>query len=122
MCLEYQTVNTKLEEAVAGLRCVNKPVKQIAKTLGIKKDEIEKIIKEWIIKTDPYISELVKERKANAIPDAGEMKLLVKMDTGDILNDKRVLNYIARKRNDHHDRFMDCIRYKIKIMLQENIK
>ena len=39
-------MNPKLEEAIAGLRCVNKPVKQIAKTLGVKKDAIEKIIKE----------------------------------------------------------------------------
>ena len=67
-------MNQKLEEAVAGLRCVNKPVKQIAKTLGIKKDEIEKIIKEWILQTDPYISELIRERKVNNVPDTGEMK------------------------------------------------
>ena len=111
-------MNQKLEEAIAGLRCVNKPVKQIARTLGVKKDSIEKIIKDWIMDTDPYINELIVERKVNNIPDANEMKLLVKMDTDDILGDKRILDYIAKKRNDHHDRFMDCIRYKIKIMLE----
>ncbi|EQB69024.1 MAG: hypothetical protein AMDU4_FER2C00292G0002 [Ferroplasma sp. Type II] len=115
-------MNQKLEEAVAGLRCVNKPVKQIAKTLGIKKDEIEKIIKEWILQTDPYISELIRERKVNNIPDTGEIKLLVKMDINNLLNDPRILDYIAKKRNDHHNRFMDCVRYKIKIMLYNNKK
>jgi hypothetical protein len=115
-------MNPKLEEAVAGLRCVNKPVKQISKTLGIKKDIIEKIIKEWIMDTDPYINELVRERKVHAIPDTGSMKSLVKMNAEDLLNDKRILDYIAKKRNDHHDRFMDCIRYKIKIMLENNKK
>ncbi|WP_276929912.1 hypothetical protein [Ferroplasma acidiphilum] len=111
-------MNSKLEEAIAGLRCVNKPVKQIAKTLGVKKDAIEKIIKDWIIDTDPYINGLIGERKVNNIPDTNEMKLLVQMETGDLLSDKRILDYIAKKRNDHHDRFMDCIRYKIKIMLE----
>jgi|GEM_PF-1788400 len=111
-------MNPKLEEAVAGLRCVNKPVKQIAKTLGVKKDSIEKIIKDWILYTEPYIDKLIGERKVNSIPDAREMKLLVKMATEDLLSDKRILDYIAKKRNDHHDRFMDCIRYKIKIILE----
>jgi len=111
-------MNPKLEEAVAGLRCVNKPVKQIAKTLGVKKDSIEKIIKDWILDTESFINKLIGERKVNSIPDAREMKLLVKMAPEDLLNDKRILDYIAKKRNDHHDRFMDCIRYKIKIMLE----
>ncbi len=111
-------MNPKLEEAIAGLRCVNKPVKQIAKTLGVKKDAIEKIIRDWIFDTEPYINGIIGERKVNNIPDAREMKLLVKMDIDGMLSDNRILDYIAKKRNDHHDRFMDCIRYKIKIMLE----
>ena len=50
------------------------------------------------------------------------MKLLVKMDVNSLLNDTKILDYMAKKRNDHHDRFMDCIRYKIKIMLENNKK
>ena len=65
---------------------------------------------------------MIRERKVNTIPDTGEMKLLVKMDVNSLLNDTKILDYMAKKRNDHHDRFMDCIRYKIKIMLENNKK
>ncbi len=111
-------MNEKLEEAVAGLRCVNKPVKSISKTLGVKKDEIEKIIKHWIIDTEPFIDELIKNRKAKKKPATDEMLKLVKIDINDILKNEKILDYIAIKRSDYHDRFMDCIRYKIDEMLK----
>jgi len=115
-------MNKKLEEAVAGLRCVNKPVKSISKTLGVKKDEIEKIIKHWIINTNPFLDELVKNRKARRKPNTKEMLKLVKMDVNDLLKNDDILDYIAVKRNDYHDRFMDCIRYKINLMLENENK
>ena len=112
-------MNKKLEEAVAGLRCMNKPVKQIARTLAVRKDDIEKIIKDWIIETDPFLDKLVRERKVKSVPDTKKMISLMKNDTETMIEDPEILDYIAKKRNDHHDRFMDCIRYKIKIYLDE---
>lgn len=111
-------MSKKMEEAVAGLRCVNKPVKSIAKTLGVKKDEIEKIIKHWIIDTEPFIENLIKNRKTGKKPTTDEMLKLVKMNVADLLKNEKVLDYIAIKRSDYHDRFMDCIRYKIDEMLK----
>jgi hypothetical protein len=117
--MQYLTMNKKLEEAVAGLRCVNKPVKQIAKTLSVRKDDIEKIIKDWIIETEPFLDKLVRERKVRNVPDTKKMISLMKDNTETIIKNPEILDYIAKKRNDHHDRFMDCIRYKIKIYLDE---
>ena len=113
-------MNRKLEEAVAGLRCMNKPVKQIARALAVRKDDIEKIIKDWIIETDPFLDKLLRERKVKSIPDPKKMISLMKNSTEAIIENPEILDYIAKKRNDHHDRFMDCIRYKIKIYLDEN--
>lgn len=117
--MQYSIMNKKLEEAVAGLRCVNKPVKQIARTLSVGKDDIEKIIKDWIIETDPFLDKLVRERKVTNIPDAKRMISLMKNNVELLIETPEILDYIAKKRNDHHDRFMDCIRYKIKRFLEE---
>ncbi len=113
-------MNSKLEFAVAQLRCENKPVKQIAKHLGVKKDEIEKIIKYWIGVTDPYIDKLIGKRSVSSLPNTKEMiSKLMHSSTDEILNSPEILDYIAKKRNDHHDRFMDCIRYKIRIKIDD---
>ncbi len=36
------------------------------------------------------------------------MLKLVKMDVNDILTSEKILDYIAIKRSDYYDRFMDC--------------
>ncbi len=111
-------MNKKLEEAIAEFRCTNKPVKLISKTLGVKKDDIEKIIKHWIIHTNLYIEDLIKNRKTKNNPSIDDMLKLVKTDSKELVKNGQILDYIARNRNNHHDRFMDCIRYKIYNMLE----
>ncbi|MEM0140240.1 MAG: hypothetical protein QXZ44_06490 [Ferroplasma sp.] len=115
-------MNSKLEFAIAQFRCINKPVKQIAKTLGIKKDVIEKIIKYWIADTDPFIINLVGKREVHSIPDTGKMVILLHNDIDKLLAMPEILDYIAKKRGDHHDRFMDCLRYKIKMKISASEK
>ncbi|MCY0851375.1 hypothetical protein [Thermoplasma acidophilum] len=111
-------MNRKLEESIAKLRCENKPVKQIMKILSIRKDDVEKVIEGWIIDTDPFIEEIVKGRKISNLPDSQKLLSLVNKDAEYILSDPDILDYIAKRRNDHHDRFMDCIRFKIKQYLE----
>ncbi len=111
----------KLRE-VCILRCKNRPVKAIAKELGIGRDDIEKMIAKLIRETDPVLEELVKGRKANPIVN-DISPLLEKSDFSvryaeTLLNDERVLDYIALKREDHHDRFMDCIRYHVYLTVE----
>ncbi len=112
-------MNKKLEEEIASLRGMNKSVKSISKTLGVRKDEIERIISKWIINTNPYIEALVKNRRATRDIPTKEMIELVKMDVNNLVKNEDLLDYMARKKGDYHDRFMDCIRYKIYIMLKD---
>ncbi|PYB68842.1 hypothetical protein DMB44_01910 [Thermoplasma sp. Kam2015] len=114
--------NKNTEEMVAELRCENKSVKQIMKTLSLRKEEIEKMIKNWIIETDPFIEKMVKGRKVSSSPDVNKISQLIKQDIREILDDPLALDYIAKKRSDHHDRFMDCIRFKIKQYLEKGSK
>ncbi len=113
-------MNKRLEEAIADLRCANKPVKSISKKLGVKKDDIEKVIKQWIICADQYIGQLVKDRRALGSPPKEEMLELAKLGINEMLKNGAVLDYIARNRSDYHDRFMDCIRHKICIMIKNS--
>ncbi|MGC8608421.1 MAG: hypothetical protein ACP5UV_00960 [Thermoplasmata archaeon] len=104
-------------DEIVKLRCMNKPVKYISKKLGIPRDRIERIITENIQATDPFINDLVKGRKienfnvVNMI-DIGINDFSCKT-AAEILHNERVLDYIALKMKDHHDRMMDCIRYVI---------
>jgi DNA-binding CsgD family transcriptional regulator len=40
-----KVMNPKIEEKIAQMRCENRPVKQIAKKLGVNRDDIEAVIK-----------------------------------------------------------------------------
>ncbi len=105
------------ESAIAALRCSNKPVKFISKSLGVKRDTIEKIIKKWIGDTEPFIIDLIKGRKSKNNPSVNEIMPLLNDDIDKILKNELVLDYIARHHSDYHDRLMDCIRYKIYIKI-----
>jgi len=104
-------------------RCKNRPVKAIAKELGMSRDDVEKIISKLIRETDPYIEEKVKGRK-NASPLLVDITPLIegsdfsKAYAETLLKNDAVLDYIAMKKGDHHDRFMDCIRYHIHLLLE----
>ncbi|MFG1389870.1 hypothetical protein [Acidiplasma sp.] len=103
----------KDEEIIASFRCKNKPVKYIAKNTGIKREEIEKIIKRWIIETDPYLDGILKKYKSSKNVSGSDIAELIQGDPNIFLQNEDVLDYIARNRGNHHDRYMDCIRYKI---------
>lgn len=111
-------MNKKLEESIAKLRCENKPVKQITKILSVNRDDVEKLIKSWIMETDPFLEGIVKGRKVSTQIDQRRLLSLEDKTAEYILSDPEILDYIAKKRNDHHDRFMDCIRFKIKEYLE----
>ncbi|MFP3163489.1 MAG: hypothetical protein RXQ75_06625 [Acidianus hospitalis] len=115
-------MNPKIEEKIAQMRCENRPVKQIAKKLGVNRDDIETVIKKWISYTDEYLKELVKNRKVrNPKADPG---FIVNVTTSveELLKNDEVLDYIALHISDYHDRLMDCIRYKVYIYLKQKGK
>ena len=60
-------MNSKYEEGVANLRGINKSVKYITKKLGLKKDAVEQVIATWILKSDPYIDEMISGKNQNLI-------------------------------------------------------
>ena len=103
----------KDEEIIASFRCKNKPVKYIAKSSGIKKSEIEKIIKRWITATDPYLDGILEKWASSKNVSESDISELIQGTPEYFLKNKDVLDYIARNRGNHHDRYMDCIRYKI---------
>ncbi|AAT43947.1 hypothetical protein [Picrophilus oshimae] len=105
------------ELSIAELRCANKPVKFISKRLGIKRDVIEKIIKKWIVETEPFINDKISGRKSQSNPSVSDLMPLMNLDIDDLLKNDAVLDYIARHHGDYHDRLMDCIRYKIYIKI-----
>ncbi|WOE51677.1 hypothetical protein [Sulfuracidifex metallicus] len=103
-------------------RCKNRPVKAIAKELGMNREDVEKIISKLIRDTNPYLDELVKGRKINTITidisPLVEKSDFTKEYAQTLLNDDRVLDYIAMKRGDYHDRLMDCIRYHVFLLMR----
>ncbi|BBG23543.1 hypothetical protein [Sulfuracidifex tepidarius] len=103
-------------------RCKNRPVKAIAKELGMSRDDVEKVISKLIRETDPFIEEKVKgRRKVNLFTDITpliEGSDFTKAYAEALLKNEAVLDYIAVKSGDHHDRFMDCIRYHIHLLLE----
>ncbi|AWR95940.1 hypothetical protein [Acidianus brierleyi] len=106
-------MNSKIEAKIAQMRCENKPVKLIAKKLGINRDDIEAIIKKWINNTDDFLNDIIKNRKVkNPKADPGFIVNSIQ-DLEELLKNDDVLDYIAVHRSDYHDRLMDCIRYKI---------
>ncbi len=110
-------------EEIARLRCMNKPVKYISKKLGLSRDYIEKVIRENIEATDPFIENLIKGRKIKKF-DSGAMFHIKDLDFSaegaeKILNDDDALDYIALKMKDHHDRMMDCLRYLIILYIKD---
>ncbi|EZQ10546.1 MULTISPECIES: hypothetical protein [Acidianus] len=115
----------KLQE-IAKLRCMNKPVKYIAKRVGMDRDDVEKYISDLIIKTDPFLKEIVKGRKASStlfdISPLIEMSDLSVDYAKLLLGNEKVLDYVAVKMNDHHDRYMDCIRYHAYILMKKEAK
>ncbi|MCY0849793.1 hypothetical protein [Sulfuracidifex metallicus] len=103
-------------------RCKNRPVRAIAKELGMNREDVEKIISKLIRDTNPYLDELVKGRKINTITidisPLVEKSDFTKEYAQILLNDDRVLDYVAMKRGDHHDRLMDCIRYHVFLLMR----
>ncbi|AWR97729.1 hypothetical protein DFR86_09345 [Acidianus sulfidivorans JP7] len=112
-------MNSKIEMQIALMRCQNKPVKQIAKKLGINKEDIEAVIKKWIVYTDKYLENLIKNRKIkNNKVDPGLVLNMIQ-NTEELLKNDDILDYISLHRTDYHDRYMDCIRYKVYMYLKE---
>ncbi|ARM76495.1 hypothetical protein [Acidianus manzaensis] len=112
-------MNSKTEMQIALMRCQNKPVKQIAKKLGVNREDIEAVIKKWISYTDKYLEELTKNRKIkNNKPDPGLILNMIQ-NVEELLKNDDILDYIALHRSDYHDRYMDCIRYKIYSYIKE---
>ncbi|MGP6239841.1 hypothetical protein ACNF40_05440 [Cuniculiplasma sp. SKW4] len=111
--LKYRNMDI---EKIFELRCKNKSVKYISKKTGISVPDIEKKITENIMETDDIINEIIKKRgkietfKKNHMLEIDPDRIT--MDR--ILNDKDIIDYICLKASDHHDRFMDCIRYIIR--------
>jgi hypothetical protein len=107
-------MNSKYEEGVANLRGINKSVKYITKKLGLKKDAVEQVIATWILKSDPYIDEMISGKKSEFNPTPFEMvELIKKLDDADLFKNEKILSYIMLHRTDHHDRFMDYLRFKL---------
>jgi len=112
-------MNSKIEEKIAQMRCENKPVKLIAKKLGINRDDIEAIIKKWINYSEKFLDNIIKNRRVkNPKADLGFIVNSIQ-DIEELLKNDDVLDYIAIHRSDYHDRLMDCIRYKIYKYLNE---
>jgi hypothetical protein len=106
-------MKSKIEAEIAQMRCENKPVKIIAKKLGVNRDDIEATIKKWINYTDEFLYNAVKNRKIkNPKVDPGFIVNSIQ-NVEDLLKNDDVLDYITIHRTDYHDRLMDCIRYKI---------
>ncbi len=115
-------MNRKYVEAIMNLRGENKPVKYIAKKLGISKEVIEEVIINNIINSEPYIDKLVKGRQFLESPDFSTTKEVIKnLNLESIFENFTVLSYIAKNRNNHHDRLMDYIRYLL-LSLKNNKK
>ena len=111
-------MNAKREEDVARLRCQNKSVKFISKKLSMKRDDIERIIKQWIIDTDHYIEQSVSGHKLQKIPDANSVLEAIMSKSNIVPLQGEILDYVALHRSNHHDRMMDCIRFHILISIK----
>jgi len=106
-------MNSKLEEEVAQLRCNNKSVKYISRKLSLGRDDIERIITQWIINTDHYIEKAVSGHKVQRNPEAFSVLDAIKSTANIVPLHGEVLDYVSLHRSDHHDRLMDCIRFRI---------
>lgn len=110
-------------EDIAIMRCRDRPVKYIAKTLGMKREEVERIIAEVIRVTDPHISRLLEgrvvDKERTEVAGILEMSDLSVDYAKYILSNETVLDYMALKWRDHHDRYMDCIRFRLYLLLRE---
>jgi hypothetical protein len=109
------------EKDIAYWRCHNKPVIFKAKTLNISCDEVRRIINSWKEETRDFIFSLKEHDLGFFNPDI--TGLLKSSDLSveyarKILSNKFVINYIVLNRERKHDRYMDCIRYHVKILLQ----
>ncbi|AWR96360.1 hypothetical protein DFR86_01550 [Acidianus sulfidivorans JP7] len=109
-----------LEKEIAYYRCQNKPVIFIAKTLNIECKTVRYILNKWKKETYNYIFNL----KSDSIPffNPDITGILKKSDLSveyakKILLNKYVINYIILNRNEAHNRYMDCIRYHIHLIL-----
>ena len=106
-------MNSKRAEDVAHLRCQNKSVKYISKKLSIKRDDIERMIAQWIIDTDYYIEHAVSGHKIDKNPDANSVLEAINSSSTIIPLQGEILDYVALHRSNHHDRIMDCIRFHL---------
>lgn len=105
-------MNKKYIEEIMNLRGNNRPVRYIAKKLGVNKEVIEEIITSNIISSEPLIDGLVKGKQFQESPDYITTKQLIeKLDINVVFKNNTVLSYIAKNRSNHHDRLMDYIRY-----------
>ncbi|WP_148690590.1 hypothetical protein [Acidianus manzaensis] len=113
-----------MEREIAYYRCQNKPVIFIAKTLNIDCKTVRYIINKWKKETHDYVFAL----KSNSIsffnPDI--TGLLKRSDLSfsyaqKLLSNTYVINYIILNRNEAHNRYMDCIRYHIHLLLTHNL-
>ncbi|BCU71229.1 hypothetical protein [Stygiolobus caldivivus] len=111
-------MNSQIEAKIAQMRCENRPVKVIAKRLGLNREDIELVIQKWILSTDPFIEEIIKGRKVKNPKVDPSLKVNFVSNVEELLKDDDVLDYIALHWTDHHDRLMDCIRYKIYVYLK----
>ncbi|BAB59536.1 TVG0380863 [Thermoplasma volcanium GSS1] len=96
-------------------RCRHKAVKDIAKKIGVKKAYLEKLILKNIADTDSIMQRLVEGRTVKKLnPDISPIirqYLEGNISAEELLRNDDVLDYIAVKIKDHHDRYMDCIRF-----------
>ena len=106
-------MNPKLAEEVARLRCENKSVLFISKRLSIKRDDIERIIEQWIVDTDEYIENSVYKHKVQSKPDPKIVAEIIASGSKIVPLEGVILDYTALHRSNHHDRIMDCIRSHI---------
>ena len=106
-------MKSKREEDVARLRCENKSVKFISKKLSMRREEIERIIAQWIIDTDYYIEKSVSRHKLQRNPDPNSVSEIIMSNSNIIPLQGEILDYVALHRSNHHDRMMDCIRFHI---------
>ncbi len=105
-------------EEIFLLRCQNKSVKYISKKTGISKEEIEREITINIRETDDFIRNIIKGHgpvKSFQNWEIGSVcSRIMEMSLEEITENQNIVDYICLKASDHHDRYMDCIRYGIR--------